>query len=95
MVPQLIARVDGLPEVLLDRQVVWPVPNECPDRADRSLSAKARARIERQTAVVHAAAVSSAVRAVLEKATVIGPPYLEAEQERLEIQALLAGVGVL
>jgi len=97
MVPQLIARVDGLPEVLLDRQVVWPVPTDKRDRDrhGRSLSAKARARIERQTAVVHAAAVSSAVRAVLEEATVIGSPYLEAEQERLEIQALLAGVGVL
>jgi len=95
MVPQLIARVDGLPEVLLDREVVWPVPNGDRDRDRRSLSAKARARIERQTAVVHAAAVSSAVRAVLDEATVIGSLYLEAEQERLEIQALLAGVGVL
>ena len=95
MVPQLIARVDGLPEVLLDREVVWPVANGDRDRDRRTLSAKARARIERQTAVVHAAAVSSAVRAVLDEATVIGSPYLEAEQERLEIQALLAGVGVL
>jgi hypothetical protein len=95
MVPQLIARVDGLPEVLLDRKVVWPVPNDDRDRDRRSLSAKARARIERQTAVVHAAAVSSAVRAVLDEATVVGSPYLEAEQERLEIQALLASVGVL
>jgi hypothetical protein len=32
---------------------------------------------------------------VLEEATVIGSPYLEAEQERQEIQALLAAVGVL
>ena len=95
MVPQLIARVDGLPEVLLDREVVWPVPGDDRDRNHRSLSLKARARIERQTAVVHAAAVSSAVRAVLEEATVIGSPYLEAELERLEIQALLASVGVL
>ena len=95
MVPQLIARVDGLPEVLLDREVVWPVPHDNRARDRRSLSARARARIERQTAVVHAAAVSSAARAVLEEATVIGRPYLEAEQERLEIQALLAGVGVL
>ena len=95
MVPQLVARVDGLPEVLLDRQVVWPVPNDDRARDRRSLSAKARARIERQTAVVHAAAVSPAVRAVLEEATVVGSPYLEAEQERLEIQALLARVGVL
>jgi hypothetical protein len=95
MVPQLIARVDGLPEALLDREVVWPVPNSDRDRHRGSLSAKVRARIERQTAVVHAAAVSSAVRAVLEEATVIGSPYLEAELERLEIQALLADVGVL
>ena len=95
MVPQLIARVDGLPEVLLDREVVWPVANGDRDRDRRSWSAKARARMARQTAVVHAAAVSSAVRAVLDEATVIGSPYLEAEQERLEIQALLAGVGVL
>ena len=95
MVPQLIARVDGLPEVLLDREVVWPVANGDRDRDRRSLSAKARARMARQTAVVHAAAVSSAVRAVLEEATVIASPYLEAERERLEIQALLAGAGVL
>jgi hypothetical protein len=97
MVPQLIARVDGLPEVLFDRQVVWPVPTVGRDRGrdGRSLSAKARARIERQTAVVHAVAVSTAARAVLEEATVIGSPYLEAEQERLEIQSLLARVGVL
>jgi hypothetical protein len=95
MVPQLIARIDGLPEVLLDREVVWPAPSDARERDRRSLTARARARIERQTAVVHAAAVSSAARAVLEEAIVIGSPYLEAEQERLEIQALLAGVGVL
>jgi len=95
MVPQLIARVDGLPEVLLDRQVVWPAPNSDGDRGRRSLSAKARARIERQTAVVHAARLPAAARAVLEDATVTGSPYLEAEEERLEIQALLAREGVL
>ena len=95
MVPQLIARVDGLPEVLLDREVVWPASHDNRDRGCRSLSAKARARIERQTAVVHAAVVSSAARAVLEEATVIGSACLEAEQERLEIRALLAGAGVL
>jgi hypothetical protein len=95
MVPELIARVDGLPEVLLDRQVVWPVPNDHRDRGRRSLSARARARIARQTAVVHAATLPAAARAVLEDATVTGSPYLEAEDERLEIQALLASVGVL
>lgn len=95
MVPQLIARVDGLPEVLLHREVVWPVPHDNRDEDRRSLSAKARARIARQTAVVHTAAGSSAARAVLEEATVIGSAYPEAEQERLEIRALLARVGVL
>ena len=95
MVPQLMARVDGLPEVLLDRKVVWPVPNSDRDRHRGSLSAKVRARIERQTAAVHAATLPAFVRAVLEEATVTGSPYLEAEQERLEIQTLLAGVGVL
>jgi hypothetical protein len=95
MVPQLIARVDGLPVVLLDREVVWPVPNDGRECDRRPLSAKARARIARQTAVVHAAVVASAARAVLEEATVIGSAYLEAEQERSEIRALLADVGVL
>ena len=95
MVPQLIARVDGLPEVLLDREVVWPLPGDDRDRNHRSLSAKARARIERQTAVVHAAVLPAAARAVLEEATVVGSLYLEAEQERLEIQALLARGGML
>ena len=93
MVPQLIARVDGLPEVLLDRKVVWPPPTA--DRERPSLSARARARIERQTAVVHAATLPAAAWAMLEEATLTGSPYLEAEQERLEIQTLLAGVGVL
>ena len=53
-----------------------------------------RARIERQTAVVHAAAAGGR-RVVLEEATVVGTPYLEAEQERLEIQALLVAAGLL
>ena len=96
MVPQLIARVDGLPEVLLDREVVWPVPADAGrDRVGEALSTKARARIERQTAVVHAAVLPAAARAVLEEATVVGSLYLEAEQERLEIQALLARGGML
>ena len=94
MVPQLIARVDGLPEVLLDREVVWPVPNGDRGRDRRSLSAKARARIERQTAVVHAAFVSGRARAVLQQAATESP-YLDAEAERSEIRALLAQRGVL
>ena len=94
MVPQLIARVDGLPEVLLDREVVWPLPGDDRDRNHRSLSAKARARIERQTAVVHAALLPAAARAVLQQAATESP-YFDAEAERSEIRAMLAGRGVL
>jgi len=94
MVPQLIARVDGLPVSLLDREVVWPVPDVGRDRAREVLSAGRRARIERQTAVVHAAVVSGLARAVLEQAATESP-YLDAEAERAEIRALLAERGVL
>ena len=48
MVPQLIARVDGLPVSLLERQVVWPAPDG--GRGRSGLSPRLRARIERQTA---------------------------------------------
>ena len=48
MVPQLIARVDGLPVSLLDREVVWPTPSS-PARSSGELTARQRARIERQT----------------------------------------------
>ena len=95
MVPQLIARVDGLPEVLLDREVVWPAPADSGrDRVGEALSAKARARIERQTAVVHAAFVSGRARAVLQQAATESP-YFDAEAERSEIRAMLARRGVL
>ena len=94
MVPQLIARVDGLPEVLLDREVVWPLPGDDRDRNHRSLSAKARARIERQTAVVHAALLPAAARAMIQQAATESP-YFDAEAERSEIRALLARRGVL
>ena len=95
MVPQLIARVDGLPVSLLDREVVWPVSGCRHDRARRAVSPERRARIERQTAVVHAAVLPSCARAVLEEAAAIESPYLEAEAERSEIRALLAQCGVL
>ena len=38
MVPSLIARVDGLPVALLDREVVWPTPDS-PARDGRGLTA--------------------------------------------------------
>ena len=94
MVPQLIARVDGLPVSLLDREVVWPVPDVVRGRAREVPSARRRARIERQTAVVHAALVAGCARAVLQQAA-SESPYLDAEAERSEIRALLAQRGVL
>ena len=81
---------------LLDREVVWPPPAEGGSaRVRETLSAKRRARIERQTAAVHPAVVSSRARAVLEQAMATESPYLDAETERSEIRALLAQRGVL
>jgi hypothetical protein len=94
MVPQLIARVDGLPVSLLDREIVWPVPDVVCGRAHEMRSARRRARIERQTAVVHEGVVSGCARAVLQQAPTESP-YLDAEAERSEIRALLAQRGVL
>ena len=50
MVPSLLARVDGLPVTLLDRQVVWPIPAGERNGRRRPISSKERARIERQAA---------------------------------------------
>jgi hypothetical protein len=47
-----MARVDGLPVHLLERQRVWPAAVR-PGRNRRELSARERAKIDRQTAVVH------------------------------------------
>jgi hypothetical protein len=84
MVPSLLARVDGLPVTLLDRQVVWPVPRSA---ARRPLSAKRRARVERQTAVVHAGALPAWARALVADQA--------AEAERNEIHSELAHAGLL
>ena len=86
MVPQLIARVDGLPLTLLDREVVWPVPNVVRERARLVLPANRRARIERQTAVVREARVPGWARALAAQ---------QAEDERLEIRDELARAGLL
>jgi hypothetical protein len=94
MVPSLLARVDGLPVTLLGRGVVWPIPSGERNERGRSMSPARRARIERQTAVVHAAVVSGCARAILHEAATESP-YLEAEAERSEIRALLAQRGVL
>lgn len=52
MSPTLMARVDGLPVQLLEPERVWPTADR-KVRCRRELSARERARIERQTAVVH------------------------------------------
>ena len=88
MVPQLIARVDGLPEVLLDREVVWPVPADSGrDRVGEALSTKARARIERQTAGVHECRLPAWARAMIAEQA--------AEAERLAIRVELGRAGLL
>ena len=88
MVPTLMARADGLPAVLLDRERVWPVAaSPAPRRVSRGPSARERARIARQTAVVRECRVPASVRAA----------YLAdvVERERREIRAELAAAGLL
>ena len=96
MVPSLLARVDGLPVTLLDREVVWPNPT--PARNRRRLPAGRRARIERETAVVHAAVVPSSVRAMLDGCEpVVGTFFAAAAtvEEDAEIREALAAGGLL
>ncbi|MGA2014459.1 MAG: hypothetical protein ABSH51_28575 [Solirubrobacteraceae bacterium] len=85
MVPQLIARVDGLPVSLLERQVVWPAPDS--DRGRSGLSPRLRARIARQTAAVHQCRLPEWVRALAEQQ--------QADAERVEIRAELGAAGLL
>ena len=81
------ARVGGLSAVALQ--------NTQPERAGgsdagggaRAVSARARARIERQTAVVHAASTSGPVRRWL--------AWQAAEAERMAIRQDLARAGLL
>ena len=87
MVPSLLARVDGLPVTLLDRQVVWPIPGGERNGRRRPISSKERARIERQTAVVHAAVLPASLRALVAEQA--------AEAERLEIRSELSREGLL
>ena len=83
MVPQLIARVDGLPVSLLDREVVWPVPDARRDRRGLSRAAARPDRApDRRGARVPAAGVGTgAGRAA------------KADAERVEIRAELARGG--
>jgi hypothetical protein len=87
MVPSLLARVDGLPVTLLDRQVVWPALAGERNGRRRAMSSRQRARVERQTAVVHAAALPVSLRALVAEQA--------AEAERLEIRSELSRAGLL
>lgn len=86
MVPQLIARVDGLPVSLLNREVVWPAPS-LPARDVRELTARQRARIERQTACVHECRLPAWAQSLIAEQV--------AERERLEIRSELERAGLL
>ena len=86
MVPQLIARVDGLPVLLLDREVVWPPPHS-PANDVRELTARQRARIERQTACVHECRLPAWAQTLIAEQA--------AESERLEIRSELERAGLL
>jgi hypothetical protein len=81
----LMARVDGLPMVLLEREQVWPAPASASGRR-KALSARQRARIERRTAAVHEGSVPRWARALAAS---------EAEELRLEIRGELARAGLL
>jgi hypothetical protein len=86
MVPQLIARVDGLPVSLLDRERVWPQPST-PAHDVRELTARQRARIERQTACVRECRLPAWAQSLIAEQV--------AERERLEIRSELERAGLL
>jgi hypothetical protein len=81
-----MARVDGLPVQLLERERVWPMANT-KARCRRELSARERARIERQTAVVHDCQMPVWARQLMAE---------EAEEvERQEIRRALLEAGIM
>jgi len=82
MVPQLIARVDGLPQLVAPERV-WPDPM-IPAKDARGL-ARRRERDARQSAVVAHARLPRWARNLI----------AVEEQERLEIRAELANAGLL
>ena len=89
MGPELIARDDGLPVVLLERERIWPVPAGANGSASsRQRARAARRRIERQTAVVHECRLLPAwARAMVAEQA--------AEEGRLKIRAELSQAGLL
>ena len=86
MVPRLVGRVDGLPVSLLNREVVWRAPDS-PAHAVRELTARQRARIERQTACVRECRLPAWAQALVAEQAV--------ERERLEIRSELERAGLL
>ena len=85
MSPTLMARVDGLPVQLLERERVWPTADRA--RRRREISARERARIERQTAVVHDCQMPVWARQLMAEEV--------EELERQEIRGALLEAGIL
>ena len=86
MSPTLMARVDGLPAQLLEPEQVWPTADRKAS-CRRELSSRARARIERQTAVVHDCQMPVWARQLMAE---------EIEEfERQEIRGALLEAGIL
>jgi hypothetical protein len=86
MSPTLTARVDGLPVQLLERERVWPMANT-KGRCRRALSARERARIARQTAVVHDCQMPVWARQLMAEEV--------EELERQEIRGALLEAGIV
>jgi hypothetical protein len=82
MVTQLIARVDGLPVTLLERERIWP-----PAPAPRSMPTRARRRIDRQAAAVHQCRLPAWARNMVAEEL--------AEGERVQLRAELQRAGLL
>ncbi|MGA2929958.1 MAG: hypothetical protein ABSG43_29015 [Solirubrobacteraceae bacterium] len=92
MVPQLVARVDGLPVSLPDREVVWPIPDGERERARYVVPARTRARIARRTAAVHAAVTPRFAHTVIDAGA---SPYLDELAEADEILAAFEQAGLV
>ena len=86
MSPTLMARVDGLPVQLLEHERVWPTADRA-RRCRRELSSRERARIERQTAVVHDCQMPVWARQLMAEEV--------EELERQEIRGALLEAGIL
>ena len=86
MSPTLMARVDGLPVQLLERERVWPTADR-KEGCRRELSTRERARIARQTAVVHDCQMPVWARQLVAEEV--------AELEREQIRGDLLAAGIL